>query len=389
MSRHEIALLNNIADAGIAALGSNCTTSDSLDDADGVLVRSASMHELDFSPNLLAIARAGAGTNNIPIERATEAGIAVFNTPGANANAVKELVLCGLLIASRDIIGGVEWIKTIAESATLAKDVEKGKKQFAGHEIRGKVLGVIGLGAIGSEVARAGVALGMKVIGYDPYLNSQMEERLPSEVKPTTKLEKLITKADYITLHVPLTAETESIIDADALAAAKPGVVILNFARGELVDDAAIEKALRDGSAARYITDFPNERTAKMAGCIAIPHLGASTEESEVNCAVMAAHELIDYLENGNISKSVNLPACSLGPLKDPARICVMHKNVPNMLAAITSVLGSQNVNINDMSHRAQGEIAYVLLDVDEPVGEDIIEKIKAVDGVVRVRVLA
>ena len=389
MARHEIALLNNIADAGITALGANYTTSDVLDEADGVLVRSAAMHDLEFPESLLAIARAGAGTNNIPIERASDSGIVVFNTPGANANAVKELVLCALLIASRDVIGGVEWVKSIADSSTLAKDVEKGKKNFAGHEIRGKVLGIIGLGAIGSQVATAAAALGMKVIGYDPYLNSQMEERLPAEAKTTAKLEKLIAKADYITVHVPLTPETTGIIDGDALSLAKPGVVILNFARGGLIDDEAIAKALKSGTVSRYITDFPSPQTVQMQGCITIPHLGASTEESEVNCAVMAARELVDYLDNGNISHSVNLPDCTLGPLKDPARICVMHHNVPNMLAAITSVLGTHHVNINDMSHRARGNIAYVLLDVDQVVNSEIVTKLENIDGVVRVRVLS
>ncbi|XCB29889.1 phosphoglycerate dehydrogenase [Arcanobacterium hippocoleae] len=388
MNRHKIALLNNIADAGITALGKNCITSDSIENAVGVLVRSANMHELEFPQSLRAIARAGAGTNNIPLERATENGIAVFNTPGANANAVKEIVLCAMLIAARNIIGGVQWVKEISTSPTLTKDVEEGKKAFAGNELSGKVLGIIGLGAIGSRVAHAALALGMQVIGFDPYLTAQMEERLPAKMKYTAKIEKIFAQSDYITLHVPFTAETANLIDADVLTAAKPGAVVMNFARDGLIDEQAIEKALNSGIISQYITDLPNTRNINMKGCIAIPHLGASTAESEENCAIMAAQELVDYLENGNITNSVNLPNCSLGPLKDPARICVMHKNVPNMLAAITSVLGTHNININDMSHRSRGNIAYVLLDVDESADETITEKISQIDGVVRVRVL-
>lgn len=388
MTRHEIALLNNIADAGIDALGTNYTTSDSLVGATGALVRSAPMHELEFPNTLLAIARAGAGTNNIPLERATDAGIVVFNTPGANANAVKELVICAMLSVARNLLDAVSWVETVKSSATLQNDIEKGKKVFVGHELKGKVLGVIGLGAIGSEVATAAASLGMKVFGYDPYLDPKTAEKLPASVKTTTKLTKLLSQSDFISLHIPLNAQTREIISSDTLAEAKRGVVVLNFARGELVDDSEMGIALKNGVVSRYVTDFPNEITANMAGCVTIPHLGASTVESEINCAVMAAQELTDYLENGNITHSVNLPTCSLGPLKDPARICVMHKNVPNMLASITSVLGSNHININDMSNRAQGNIAYVMFDVAELVDAEIIEKISNIDGVVRVRVL-
>ena len=385
---YKIHCLNNIAPAGLEALGTNCELTENLAEAEAVLVRSANMHELEVGDNLRAVGRAGAGTNNIPVDEYARRGIVVFNTPGANANGVKELVLCGMLIASRDVIGGVEWTQSIPEGESVAKDVEKGKKAFAGQEIRGKRLGVIGLGAIGSRVANAALDLGMKVYGYDPYLSVNMAWGISRRVVHVPDMAQILSTCDYITIHVPLTDETRGIIGAEQLAKMRDGVVLLNFARGGLVDDDAIGEALASGKVRRYVTDFPNEKTAHMKGCIAIPHLGASTEESEVNCAVMAAEEILDYLENGNIHNSVNYPACEMGECTRGERICVLHENRPGMIGPMTAVFGNHDINIALMSQKARGGYAYVMFDVETEMTPEQVAEIEAIPGVIRVNVL-
>ena len=385
---YKIHCMNNIAQAGLDALGPDCELVDDIRDADAVLVRSASMHELEVPSGLRAVGRAGAGTNNIPVDEYARRGIVVFNTPGANANGVKELVLCGMLIASRDVIGGVEWTQSIPEGEPVAKDVEKGKKAFAGQEIRGKRLGVIGLGAIGSRVANAALDLGMKVYGYDPYLSVNMAWGISRRVVHVPEISQIFSTCDYITVHVPLTDETRGMIGTEQLSSMKDGVVVLNFARGGLVDDDAIGEALTSGKVRRYVTDFPNEKTAHMKGCIAIPHLGASTEESEVNCAVMAAEEILDYLQNGNIHNSVNYPACEMGECTRGQRVCVLHDNRPNMIGPMTGVFGRHDINIALMSQKARGEFAYVMFDVEAEMTAEQVTELEAIPGVIRVNVL-
>lgn len=388
MAEYKIATLNNIAQVGLDALDDELKLVGDVDGADGVIVRSANMHEMDLPASVRAVARAGAGTNNIPLEEYADRGVVVFNTPGANANGVKELVLCGMLIASRDVIGGVSWTKSIAGEPTIAKDVEKGKKNFAGQEIRGRKLGVIGLGAVGGLVANAALDLGMKVYGYDPYLSVSVAWSISRKVIHVDSIDEIFEKCDYITVHVPLTDETRGMIGADEIAKMGDGVVVLNFARGGLIDDDAMAEALLDGKVARYVTDFPNEKTSKMTGCIAIPHLGASTEESEDNCAIMAAEELNDYLENGNIKNSVNFPACQMGECKSRARVCVLHKNQPGMIAQLTSIFGNHNINISDMTHKARNATAYALFDIEDECGEELVAELSAVEGVLRITVI-
>lgn len=385
---NKIYCLNAIAKVGTEVFGDRYALTENIDEATGIMVRSAAMHDMEFSKNLLAIARAGAGVNNIPLDRCADEGIVVFNTPGANANGVKELVLCGMLLAARDIVGGIEWIQSIKDSETVAKDTEKGKKNFAGSEIRGKKLGVIGLGAIGSEVANAAAALGMTVLGYDPFLSVNSAWRLSRKIQHITDLEEIYKNCDYITVHVPLTDKNRGMIGKDTIPMMKDGVVILNFARDLLVDDDAMAQALASGKVKRYITDFPNPKSANMEGCIAIPHLGASTEESEDNCAVMAAEELQDYIDNGNIKNSVNYPACDMGVCTSVARVAILHKNVPNMIGQITSILASYNINIENMTNKSRDTHAYTLLDFETEVTEELKAALSNIAGVLKVRVV-
>lgn len=379
---------NAISKYGTDRLTADYALTDDLARAEGVLVRSAALHETEFGDSLLAIARAGAGVNNIPLDRCANEGIVVFNTPGANANGVKELVIAGLLLAARDVVGGIEWCKENKEDANIAKTVEKAKKAFAGYEIKGKKLGVIGLGAIGAEVANTAAALGMEVYGYDPYISINAAWALSRDVKHITSVDTIYQECDYITVHVPLLDSTRGMINGQTIGQMKDGVVILNFARDLLVDDDAMAAALETGKVRRYVTDFPNPKSVAMKNVIAIPHLGASTEESEDNCAKMAVEELMDYLENGNIRNSVNYPNCDMGVCRAASRVAVLHLNVPNMIGQITGILASGNVNISDMTNKSRDKYAYTLLDLENPAEEDMVEKVKAIKGVLRVRVL-
>ncbi len=363
------------------------TVADEVANPDAIMVRSAAMHDMEFGSNLLAIARAGAGVNNIPVDKCAEQGICVFNTPGANANAVKELVIAGLLLTSRKIPDAMIWAQTLkGNGAEVGKMVEKGKSQFAGPEIMGKTLGVIGLGAIGVLVANAAIALGMKVVGYDPFLSVKAALSLDPSVKTVSDVKDLYAAADYVTIHVPFNADTKGTINADAIAAMKDGVRVLNFARGELVDNSAILPALESGKVAAYITDFPSDEVLGAKGVIAVPHLGASTPESEDNCAKMAALELIDYIENGNIKNSVNYPDASMNAVG--TKICVMHKNVPAVISALTTALGDAGLNIDNMLNKSKKDYAYTLLDVAGDVSDDVVAKLSAVDTVIKVRVI-
>ncbi|MDO4327805.1 MAG: phosphoglycerate dehydrogenase [Lachnospiraceae bacterium] len=380
--------LNPISKYGTALLTEQYEMTDNGKEAEGILVRSASMHEMELPEKLLAVARAGAGVNNIPLDACAEAGVVVFNTPGANANGVKELVIAGLLLASRDIVGGIKWCEANHEDANIAKAVEKSKKAFAGCEIKGKKLGVIGLGAIGAEVANAAAALGMEVYGYDPFISVHAAWMLSRDVKHITSVDTIYQECDYITVHVPLMDSTKKMINKDTIAAMKDGVVVLNFARDLLVDDDAMAEALEAGKVKRYVTDFPNPKSANMKNTIAIPHLGASTEESEDNCAVMAVKELMDYLENGNIKNSVNYPACDMGVCRTASRVAVMHRNIPNMIGQITGILAEQNVNISDMTNKSRDKYAYTLLDLESAPEAMTVQKLNAIEGVLRVRVV-
>ena len=351
-----------------------------------LLVRSASMHEMELPENLLAVGRAGAGVNNIPLDECAQQGIVVFNTPGANANGVKELVLAGLFLASRDIAGGLAWCKENAADPQIAKTTEKSKKAFAGCEIKGKKLGVIGLGAIGAEVANAATHLGMEVYGYDPYLSVNAAWRLSRNVKHITNADTIFRECDYITVHVPLLESTKGMIDKEKLDMMKDGVVILNFARDILVNDDDMAEAVAAGRVARYVSDFPNPKVANMDRVILMPHLGASTKESEDNCAVMAVQELTDYLENGNIRNSVNYPSCDMGVCQTESRVAVLHKNIPNMIGQITAILAAQGANITDMTNKSRDRFAYTLVDLEHSLEEATIERLKTIEGVLRVR---
>ena len=386
MKDRKIYCLNNIAKVGTDCFRKGYTLTDSMEDAAGVLVRSADMKETVFPAGLRAIARAGAGVNNIPLDRCAESGIVVFNTPGANANSVKELVLCGMLLAGRDVAGGIRWVQDNAGDENIAKTTEKAKKAFAGTELKGKVLGVVGLGAIGVLVANAAVSLGMKVYGFDPYLSVKSAWNLSPLVIHAEKIEEIYAVSDYLTLHVPATASTKGMISADAIAQMKPGAVILNFARDTLVDEAALAGALEDGKVRKYVTDFPTPGSAHMKNALVIPHLGASTEEAEDNCAVMAAEELQDYLDNGNIHNSVNYPEINLGVCEAEARVGILHRNIPNMLSQITAFFGTQGLNIENMANKSRGDFAYTLLDISHPMPHDTVERLKEIDGVIRVR---
>ena len=380
-----ILTLNKIAKCGLDQLNDNYKITDDANvDADGIILRSFKMHDMELPESLKAVARAGAGTNNIPIDKCSEKGIVVFNTPGANANAVKELVIAGMLLASRDVIGGVAWANTLTGD-DVDKQVEKGKSNFAGCEIKGKTLGIIGLGAIGILVANAAYALGMEVIGYDPYLSVDSALKLSRHVKKANSPEEVYAAADYITIHLPLMDSTRNTINAETIAQMKDGVIILNFARGGLVNNADIKKALADGKVAKYVVDLADSETVNQPGIINIPHLGASTAESEDNCAVMAAQELADYLENGNILNSVNFPNCSL-PEDNIGRIAIAHKNIPNVIAKFTEALSS--VNISDMINKSKGELAYTIINTDHAIPAEAIEKLNQIDAVIRVRVI-
>lgn len=385
---YKVKTLNKIAQAGLEQLqeegfevGENVTS------ADGIMVRSFKMHDYPMEDSLLAIARAGAGTNNIPIDACTEKGIVVFNTPGANAEAVKELCVCALLMASRDVFGGVKWVRSIAEEGDVAAKVEKGKSAFIGPELNGKTLGVVGLGAIGAKIANAAIALGMKVYGYDPYLSVDAAWQLSVEVKHALDLDTIYKNCDYITLHVPYLPDTHHMINAESIAKMRDGVRIINLARAELVDDAAIRDGIDTAKVARYVTDFPNDVTASMHNVVPMPHLGASTPESEEKCAVMAARELIDYLENGNIKHSVNLPTVELDRM-GKARLCVIHRNVPRMINRILDLIGARNINVEHMINKPRGEAAYTMIDTGSEIPDDIVAEIAGMEEVMRVRVL-
>lgn len=384
----KIHCLNAIANVGTDIFDENYKLTDNIEEADAIMVRSAAMGDMDFSENLLAIARAGAGVNNIPLERCADAGIVVFNTPGANANGVKELVICGMLLAARDVVGGIEWTRSIKDSDTIAKDVEKGKKNFAGGEIKGKKLGVIGLGAIGAEVANAAASLGLEVLGYDPFISVNAAWRLSRKIKPITDINEIFRECDYITLHVPLTDDNKGMIGKNSIPQMKDGVVVLNFARDLLVDDDEMEKALESGKVARYVTDFPNTKSAKMEKAIVIPHLGASTQESEDNCAVMAANELVDYLENGNIKNSVNFPSCDMGVCQVEGRVALLHQNIPNMIGQITSAFAKNGYNISDLTNKSKGSKAYTLIDIESKASDSLINELNAIEGILKVRVI-
>lgn len=384
----KIHCLNAIANVGTDIFDENYKLTDNIEEADAIMVRSAAMGDMEFSENLLAIARAGAGVNNIPLERCADAGIVVFNTPGANANGVKELVICGMLLAARDVVGGIEWTRSIKDSDTIAKDVEKGKKNFAGGEIKGKKLGVIGLGAIGAEVANAAASLGLEVLGYDPFISVNAAWRLSRKIKHITDINEIFRECDYITLHVPLTDDNKGMIGKNSIPQMKDGVVILNFARDLLVDDDEMEKALESGKVARYVTDFPNTKSARMEKAIVIPHLGASTQESEDNCAIMAANELVDYLENGNIKNSVNFPSCDMGVCQVEGRVALLHQNIPNMIGQITSAFAKNGYNISDLTNKSKGSKAYTLIDIESKASDSLVKELNAIDGILKVRVI-
>lgn len=380
--------LNPISNVGLENFTERYTKTDAIENAQGVLVRSASMHEMELPDNLLAVARAGAGVNNIPLDKCAEKGIVVFNTPGANANGVKELVIAGMLLAARDVTGGIEWVKNNASDENIAKTAEKEKKNFAGTELLGKKLGIIGLGAIGVKVANTARHLGMEVYGYDPYLSVDAAWNLSRDVKHVLNVEDIYQNCDYITIHVPLLDSTKGMVNKDAIALMRDGVVILNFARDLLVNEKDMLEALESGKVRKYVTDFPNTVTAGAKGCIVIPHLGASTEESEDNCAVMAVKEMMDYLENGNIKNSVNYPNCDMGVCTNVGRVAVFHKNIANMITKFTGCFGENGINISDMMNKSRGEVAYTMLDVESKATPDIVEKLSAIEGVFRVRVV-
>ena len=380
--------LNPISHAGLEQLDENYVNTDEAKEADAILVRSAKMHDMEFGRNLKLIARAGAGVNNIPLDRCAEEGIVVFNTPGANANGVKEIVIAGMLLAARDIIGGINWVQEYEEDGDIAKITEKKKKAFAGTEIQGKKLGVIGLGAIGVLVANAAVNLGMDVYGYDPYLSVDAAWKLSRHIHHAKTVDELYNQCDYITIHVPATEDTKGMIDKNAIGLMKKGVVNLNFARDILVNQEDIVDALVSGKVRCYVTDFPTKEIVGVKGSIVIPHLGASTEESEDNCAKMAASELRDFLENGNIHHSVNYPDCDMGKKSSAARITVLHRNVPKMLGQFTGILAEEGINISLMTNKSRNEYAYTMIDVDAAVPAEVENKISEVDGVLRVRIL-
>ena len=380
--------MNPIAKVGLDLFRENFKETKEIEAAEGVLVRSASMHDMEFSDRLLAVSRAGAGVNNIPLEKCAEKGIVVFNTPGANANGAKELVIAGMLLASRDIVGGIEWVKSQADNENIAKDAEKIKKKFAGTEVENKKLGIIGLGAIGVKVANVAKHMGMEVYGYDPYVSVDAAWNLSRDVKHVLNVDEIYAECDIITIHVPLMDATKGMIGSEALEKMKDGVILLNFARDLLVDEKAVLASIKAGKVRKYVSDFANSTTVGQEGCIVIPHLGASTEESEDNCAKMAIKEMMEYLENGNIKNSVNYPKCDMGVCDKAGRIAIFHKNKANMIVKFSTVIGSKGINIPEMTSKSKGDIAYSMMDVESPVTEELIEELKKIDGVFRVRIV-
>ena len=385
---YQIHCLNKISEQGTALFTDDYTENHDLEAAQGVLVRSANMHEMALPEGLLAIARAGAGVNNIPLTTCADQGIVVFNTPGANANSVMELALCGMLLGSRGIVDGINWVQSIKGCADVAKLVEKGKSRFAGHEIRGKKLGVIGLGAIGGPLANRARKLGMDVYGCDPHISVEAAWHLDRHVQRVKSRDEIYANCDVITLHVPLLEDTRHMINAESIAKMRDGVIVLNFARDALVDDEAMAQALASGKVKCYVTDFPNDRTANMPGCIAIPHLGASTEESEDNCAKMAVRQIMDYLENGNIVNSVNYPNCDMGVCATAGRITILHRNIPNSLSRFTAAMAGEGINIDSLMNKSRGEYAYTMLDLDHHPSDHAVEELNKIEGVLRVRVI-
>jgi len=384
---YNIQTLNKIAACGTDIFDKSIyTVSDAPENPDAIMVRSAKMHDMTFGDNLLCIARAGAGVNNIPVDKCAEEGICVFNTPGANSNAVKELAICALLLASRKIVEAAAWAASLKGTPDAPKTVEGGKAKFAGPELRGKTLGVIGLGAIGGKIANAAIKLGMKVIGYDPYLSLDAAINLDSHIQVVKELDDIYKNSDYITIHMPYTPTTKNTIDAAQIAMMKDGVRIINLARGELINSEAIVKAIADGKVAKYVTDFADDIVLGVENVIVLPHLGASTPESEDNCAVMAAHEIIDYLENGNIKNSVNLPNASMNAVG--TKVCVIHKNIPTLIAAMTTAVGNAGLNIENMVNASKKDYAYTMIDIVGDVNDALVDAIKATDGVIRVRVI-
>lgn len=380
--------LNPIAEVGLENFGNQYEKAGRMEDAQALLVRSASMHELNLPENLYAVARAGAGVNNIPLTECAERGIVVFNTPGANANGVKELVIAGMLLASRDIVGGISWVKEEKDNPEIQKLAEKKKKQFAGCEISGKKLGIIGLGAIGQLVANAAIPLGMEVYGYDPYISVDAAWNLSRAIRHIQNVEDIYRECDYITIHVPLLDSTRGMIDEKAVSMMKDGVVILNYARDLLADEDAILRGLESGKIKRYMTDFANPKVAGAAGVIVTPHLGASTEESEDNCAIMAVKEIRDFLENGNIRNSVNFPNCDMGMCSAEGRITICHRNIPNMLSQFTKVMGDAGVNISDLVNKGKGDYAYTMMDLESLSTEEMVKLLEQVEGVLKVRIV-
>ena len=380
--------LNPIAQVGLEGFTEDYVKTDNIEEADGILVRSANMHDMPLPANLLAVARAGAGVNNIPLDKCAGKGIVVFNTPGANANGVKEIVIAAMLLASRDIVGGINWVEENKDNPDIAKAAEKVKNNFAGTEIQDKKLGIIGLGAIGVKVANVAKHMGMEVYGYDPYVSVDAAWNLSRDVKHVINVDEIYENCDVITIHVPLLDSTREMINEDAISKMKDGVILLNFARDLLVDEEAVLAGIEKGRVRKYVSDFPNTTTAGKPGCIVIPHLGASTEESEDNCAVMAVKELKNFLENGNINNSVNYPNCDMGICDQAGRIAIFHLNVANMITKFTALFGDNGINISDMTNKSKGDIAYTMLDVEERPSEEIIDTLRSIPGVIRVRVV-
>lgn len=380
--------LNPIAQVGLDKFTDEFVKTEDVNAAQGILVRSAAMHDMELSDNLLAVARAGAGVNNIPLDKCAEKGIVVFNTPGANANGVKELVIAGMLLASRDIVGGINWVESAKDDENIAKAAEKEKKRFAGTEIQDKKLGIIGLGAIGVKVANVAKHMGMEVYGYDPYVSVDAAWNLSRDVKHVLNVEDIYENCDIITIHVPLLDSTKGMIDKEAIAKMKDGVILLNFARDLLANETDVLDGIKSGKIRKYVTDFPNPTTAGKEGCIVIPHLGASTEESEDNCAKMAVKEMTNYLKNGNIINSVNYPNCDMGVCTQAGRVAIFHKNIANMITKFTACFGDEGINITDMMNKSRGEVAYTMMDIEKPADEEIIKKLQSIDGVFRVRVV-
>ena len=380
--------LNPIAQVGLNRFSDNYVKTEDVNEAEGILVRSAVMHDMELPKSLLAIARAGAGVNNIPIDECTQKGIVVFNTPGANANGVKELVIAGMLLAARDVVGGVNWVLSDKDDENIAKAAEKEKKKFAGHEIQNKKLGIIGLGAIGVKVANTAKNLGMEVYGYDPYLSVDAAWNLSRDVKHVLNVDEIYENCDFITIHVPLLDSTRGMIDKEAISKMKEGVIILNFARDVLCNEIDIIQGIKDGKIDKYVTDFPNPTTVGQKGCLVTPHLGASTEESEDNCAKMAVKELMNYLDNGNIINSVNFPKLDMGVCEKAGRVAIFHKNITNMITQFTASFGDVGINISDIVSKARGEYAYTMLDVESEITSKMVQQLQSIDGVVRVRVV-